>query len=659
MTVANDATKAGGDIATAPTRVTDKACRDRHIDGLRAVALAMVIAAHCGVRGASGGYAGVDVFYVISGFLITRLLLGEQARTGRVDLAAFFARRARRLVPALVIMLLGVLAAGVVLLLPDEQNDLARTTFPSLAFAANFQFAAVAQNYFAPRSVLSPLQHLWTLGVEGQFYLIWPLVIIALGKFAGRWRRGQVDAVAVVVAMLSAASLGLSIVLTVRDPVGSFYLPHTRAWELGCGALLCWIPPLRHGTARVMLPAGLVALALTTMLLRNVASYPSYLAVLPVVGAAMLIMAGARAPDALVARALASAPMVYLGRRSYGFYLWHWPLLAFARINRVGEIGAIDKAVLMVAALLLAMASWRLVEAPIIARRGVARMNNPATIIVAAVALIACVLPALALLGWSARALPAGSIIAQYRAGRMTQARDFPFCPDGRQDAGCVLGTRDANRALLLYGDSHAAQLSAGLDLAARVAGVRIIARTLPSCAPTGFDRLQPATEAVRDACDRFNARVLAELPALRSQAGIVGVIVAGNWGNAASGWGARLDHAVVTMHRAGLRVVLARDTPAQAGNFIRAALLWPTSATGAPLSRVNRQQHAETAMLAMIARQPDTRLWSPLPSLCIDGLCRAVADGKLLYRNPTHLTLFATRLLGPSLVAPLRWAAP
>ncbi len=648
---------AAAPLSRAGQGPAERGARDRHIDGLRAVAVCMVVAAHCGVRGTGGGFVGVDVFYVISGFLITRLLLREQARAGRIDLVAFFARRARRLVPALVVMLLAVLAAGVLLLLPDEQSFLAQASLSSLAFAANVHFVALAQDYFAPRSALSPLQHLWTLGVEAQFYLVWPLIIIAIEKIFGGRRPGRIEPVVLVMALITVASLALSIVLTPRDPVGSFYLLPTRAWELGVGGLLSRTGALPSRWARWMLPPGIAALAVATVMFREVVLYPSYLALLPVAGAAMLIVAGSAAADAAIARALSSAPMVYLGRRSYGFYLWHWPLLAFARIWWAGEVGAVAITLLMVAALGLAIASWHWVEKPIIARHGLAQLSDRTTLVVTVCVLMLFALPAMGLLRWSSRALPPGSIIAQYEIGRPAQKRNFPFCGRDGQGSRCILGKRDAARSLLLYGDSHAAQLSYGLDAAAQSAGVRIVVRTMAACAPTGFDIGQTARRASSGACRRFNAGVLADLPALRRSEGIVGVIVAGDWTHADKGW-EQLDLAVAAMRRLGLRVVIARDTPAQPLNYIRLEAFVGGPRSKLSLSAVNAQRRVETETLARIARREGARLWSPIPALCADGICPVQVGGKLLYRNATHLSVFGSKQLGPALVEPVRWAA-
>ncbi|CAN5490401.1 acyltransferase family protein [soil metagenome] len=618
----------------------------------------MVVAAHCGVRGTGGGFVGVDVFYVISGFLITRLLLREQDRSGRIDLVAFFARRARRLVPALVVMLLAVLVAGFLLLLPDEQSFLAQASLSSLAFAANVHFVALAQDYFAPRSALSPLQHLWTLGVEAQFYLVWPLIIIAVGKVSAGRRLGRVEPIFLALAIITAVSLALSIALTPRDPVGSFYLLPTRAWELGVGGLLSRTGAFPTRWARWMLPPGIAALAVATVLFRGVVLYPSYLALLPVAGAAMLIVGGSAAANTVIARSLSSAPMVFLGRRSYGFYLWHWPLLAFARTWWTGEVGAGAITLLMVTALGLAIASWHWVEKPIIARHGLARLSDRATLLVTVGTLALCALPAMALLRWSNRALPPDSIIAQYSTGRLAQKRDFPFCGRDGQGPRCILGNHDAVRSLLLYGDSHAAQLSYGLDAAAQSAGVRIVVRTMAACAPSGFDIGQTARRASRDACRRFNAGVLADLPALRRSEGIVGVIVAGDWTHSDKGWGDQLELAVAALRRSGLKVVIALDTPAQSLNYIRREVFVSGPGAKLQLSAVNRQRRLEAETLERIARREGVRIWSPIPALCADGICPAQVGGKLLYRNATHLSVFGSKQLGPALVEPVRWAA-
>jgi peptidoglycan/LPS O-acetylase OafA/YrhL len=324
------------------------------IDGLRAIAVMLVLNYHAFPHALPGGFVGVDVFFVISGFLITDIIARELGEK-RFSLLGFYARRIRRIFPALIVVLAAVLVLGWLWMLPAAYAQLGSDVFASAAFLANIALL-LQSGYFEVESAKKPLLHLWSLGIEEQFYLIWPLILLLAARL---WWR-----ILAVAAVLGLASFALNVALIGRDPVATFYLPFTRAFELLAGAALArgWIfggktIPANNWRAAT----GLLLTGLAAGLLDPYRAFPGWWAVLPVAGTVLLLSA----PASWLNRAvLASRPLVGIGLISYPLYLWHWPLLVFANIIKFGELTLLERELIVLASMLLAWATYRLVEMP-------------------------------------------------------------------------------------------------------------------------------------------------------------------------------------------------------------------------------------------------------------------------------------------------------
>ncbi len=347
------------------------------LDGVRGLAVAAVIAFHLGYVWAPGGFLGVDLFFVLSGYLITSLLLTEHARTGRVDLTRFWTRRARRLLPALALVITAVIVMVPASTTPDERGMIRDDTLATLVYGANWRFAATGEAYFAQFPDPSPLRHMWSLAVEEQFYLFWPLVVIGLLALAGRRRaRSQAGPLLLTCA---AGVVGSAFVLAVLyqpggDPSRAYYGTDSRVHQLLVGALLATV--LRRfatrrteSTARAgrwLTPvSALLLVACFATLDSHEGAYYRGGSLLVAVAAAGLVLALEWAPATTLARALSVRPLRYVGQLSYGLYLWHWPVLIW--ISPPGYTGAsigMDAARLAVT-FALASASYHLVEQPI------------------------------------------------------------------------------------------------------------------------------------------------------------------------------------------------------------------------------------------------------------------------------------------------------
>jgi peptidoglycan/LPS O-acetylase OafA/YrhL len=500
------------------------------IQGLRALAVLLVVLAHAGLGFLPGGFVGVDVFFVLSGFLITGLLLAEARANGSVSLIDFYVRRARRILPAATLTLLATDVAALFLLNFLRARDAIHDSLYTAAFTANFRFAARGIDYFAQANPPSPLLHYWSLAVEEQFYLVWPAVLslvlfgVALVRRRRRVGRRQHRRLLLVVVLLTAISLGWSVHLTATLPHAAYFSPFTRAWELGLGAalavgasMLVRLPSL----CRVVMGwAGLLAIALAAVVFSEQTPFPGYAALLPTVGTALAIAAGIpdRHPRLAVGRLLALRPLLIVGDRSYAFYLWHWPVLILADQYMGYELPLTVKLGLLVGAFLLSCVSYALVENPI-RRRARSRAATGAIVGVAAAAVaVTAVLslsaiarqeqrfngptaspspaPVTALVSYrtstgATQALPdvVAAVAAARRGdpipsgltppiGRLRSSPPQYVLPDGCISRGessqttskiCRLGDATSRKMIVLIGDSHAMMwLPAVLELAWR-----------------------------------------------------------------------------------------------------------------------------------------------------------------------------------------------
>lgn len=343
----------------------------KDIEGLRAIAVAVVLLYHFGVPGLDGGFIGVDVFFVISGFLITSLLISERARHGRVSFATFYARRARRLLPISATVLVATAIGSAFLLPAPLLSDTAADIRWAALFAANILFARRGSDYLGAELAPSPLRHYWSLAVEEQFYVIWP-ALIALATLGARRIRLRVGAV---MAVLIGASFVASVLLTSSTPTWAYYGLHTRAWELGLGALLAALAPqfdrVPSGVRAMLGWLGLAGVIVAACTFGTVA-FPGWSATLPVLAAGALLVSGPSTPGS-PAGLLSTPVFTYLGTRSYSLYLWHWPAIILAEAHLGHSLSVVQKVALAVGVFVVAELGFRVIEQPIRSSRGLAK----------------------------------------------------------------------------------------------------------------------------------------------------------------------------------------------------------------------------------------------------------------------------------------------
>jgi peptidoglycan/LPS O-acetylase OafA/YrhL len=323
-----------------------------------------VLAYHAKVPGFSGGYIGVDVFFVVSGFLITSLLMREFDATNKISLTNFYARRVRRLLPASLVVVIGTLVISKIWLEPLRLNDLTQDARAAALFATNIVFAVRESDYLQSALPPSPLQHYWSLGVEEQFYIFFPIVVMVLLKLG----KASKSLLIAGLTMITAVSFAVCVAITPSMPAISFYLLPFRAWELGAGALLALLGSkvnrIKSVNRELFGWVGLVIIIVTSFIYDSKTSFPGYAAGLPVVATLLLILSGDNSKFG-PSRLLELRVFQWLGSRSYSLYLWHWPISIVARSANKAELTAIQIALCMLATLLLAELSFRFVEQPI------------------------------------------------------------------------------------------------------------------------------------------------------------------------------------------------------------------------------------------------------------------------------------------------------
>jgi peptidoglycan/LPS O-acetylase OafA/YrhL len=459
----------------------------KDIDGLRAVAVTTVIAFHAQWTAFPGGFVGVDVFFVISGFLIGAMII-DDVTAERFSLLAFYERRIRRIFPALAAMLLTATVLAYLYLLPIEFKSYARSLLAATFSFSNFYFAANA-GYFMPAASTLPLLHTWSLAIEEQFYLFLPLFVLLVHR---SWRRGLWP----VLLAVTLISLGLSIRSGLQGgQSGDFYMPQLRAWELLLGVLLAWnrLPALPRPWREGATFLGLVLIVVAATCYSDWIPFPGHAALMPCLGAALIIGAG-KSGESWTARALSLPPVIFVGRISYSLYLWHWPIFIFMKLSErfpADQAKTATKLLAIAATAVIATLSWKYIETPF--RSGPWRPRRRKLFLLAGTAaagLAAVALGTVLLQGLPGRFAPAALRLAAqmyydsrsnnyFRAGACFLDRDDKL--SALASNGCL--SRDESKEnYLLIGDSYAAHLWYGLSSA--FDRINVMQATAAGCTP-------------------------------------------------------------------------------------------------------------------------------------------------------------------------------
>ncbi|MFD6160103.1 acyltransferase family protein [Nocardia sp. NPDC060256] len=686
------------------------------VEGLRAVAVLAVVAFHAGVWGVGGGFVGVDVFFVISGFLITGMLWREVAGSGTVRLARFYGGRARRLLPAAGIVLVATAVGAAVLLPPLQARAVLGDGIASALYVGNYRLALTGTDYLAADAPPSPFQHYWSLGVEEQFYLLWPALIIGVAWFVRRRRRtrGGASPVPYLVALsvVAAGSFVVSLNWTRTLPPWAFFALPARAWELALGGVVALSVPLWRrlpesvATVAGWLGLGLIVFACTRLDGRT--PYPGTAALLPVLGAVLIVVAGCGMTRWGVGRALSVDPLRSLGRLSYSWYLWHWPVLLLApRVlgHGLGSVGAVGA---VVTAAGLAMLTLWFVEDPVRFARPLRRSAGlslasggvvTAVAVGAAVALLVFV-PAPVGRGAAAEALtvvaapaaPSAETVDPYDAAvrqltaqvqaavaasadqRAVPSNLSPALADAPGDKAtvfgngcvrswldvgqpeCVSGDPDSTSRVALVGDSHAAMWSPAFEQVAEQRHWRLETMSKVTCPLMELPITSPYLGREYTECVQWRHQILTRLQAEHPKLIVLSMSrrYGGDFGFTTydQAWIDSLSRLTAQLRATGANVLVLGPIPdphttaptCLSDHLDNALACSPTRQVAVDDEGIAAERAAATAGGAQYVDLTEL--------FCTTARCPLIARNNLIYRDDNHLTVTYAKTLTPIVAA-------
>ena len=694
------------------------------IEGLRAVAVLLVVLGHSGLA-VPGGFVGVDVFFVISGFLITQQLLRERATRGRISFRRFYARRARRILPAATVVIGATVLASWAWLSPLRVRVIAWDAVYAAFSAVNLRLAHSGTDYFQAANPPSPLQHYWSLAVEEQFYLVWPLLLtlvtFAAPLLGSRRRRASAPAgqrgaaraagrgngpVALALLAVVAVSLPLSVVVTDRSAPWAYFGGHTRAWELALGALVALGAPAFERMGRALSSQlgwlGLAGIAVAALVFGDATPYPGLAALLPVLGAACVVAGGCAAPRKGAEAILGLPPLRLIGRLSYSWYLWHWPVLRIWPDATGHPLGTGQKLVALGTSLALAALTYLLVENPVrtrplLVRRPELGLGLGAGLVAAAsgLALLVTVVDTVPGTGVGAPPRPLDTAGARPTAVGITSQPRFvgvgtspltplitqsaslrelpaglrPSLEDASDDLGanecrtpirssvppqCVAGDPHGTSTVVLFGDSHANQWFNALDTIAKREHWRLVPYTKGGCPPPYYpDFYLDELKRVYTECYAWRDAVFARIAALRPSLVVIGSEARVEAIKAGPGATTSL---VRGLRQNGAKVVFMEDTPFPGFEVPDCLAQHPSSIDSCMVtiekSKITEEQRNVENAGALAG---GATLVDPLPWLCVRDLCPPVIGDTVVYADGSHLTGTYSTLLAPFLAPALR----
>lgn len=632
----------------------------RDIDGLRALAVIPVVLFHFGFSTFSGGFVGVDVFFVISGFLITSILFREISAQ-RFSFVDFWARRARRILPALSVVLLVTLALGWLLLTAKDFSELGRTVRYQSLFISNILFMR-EDGYFQPASDLKPLLHTWSLAVEEQYYIFFPLLMVVLMRHVRHWR-WMLFAVLLI-------SFGLNIAYIDRKPDFTFFSLPTRAWELLCGAMLAVLPARKHAVrpwlAQSVGAAGLAAVLLAVFTFDRGTVFPGWAALLPVLGATALIWSGGQG-STWAGQLLSARVFVWIGLLSYSFYLWHWPVFVYANAISIDGVQRWEAVGWILLALGLAWLSWRFVELPFREKRLPAGRKHVLVGGLMAMAVLAVTGSVVrSQEGFPQRLTGKALEYAQAREWRAGQMKCMLVTKDKKLDKACLLGgNQEVPATRLVWGDSHAAALMPAIESGARREGRPVWLYSMSACPPI-------LSDDPRQRCKDFNEQTMEQVRRLQ----IKDVVLASNWSlyvygredgdkkvllnardNTAQSearMASAIEARVAAIRATGAQVWLFKEVPLQRKGAISrltslARIGRSAEGLGRPLDEHLARQHFLSGLFdSMSAADPGVHVIDPTPLMCADEVCSIEVNGHSKYKDEDHLSDTGSARLSP-----------
>jgi peptidoglycan/LPS O-acetylase OafA/YrhL len=639
------------------------------IDGLRAVAVLSVLFFHSGVSIFSGGYVGVDVFFVISGYLITTIIVREIANND-FSIAKFYERRFRRILPALTVVITVSLIVGFLLLKPDAVIDLGQSAIATALFSSNMLFY-FESGYFGGAAEMKPLLHTWSLAVEEQYYIFFPLLLILIAKKDTkhylRW-----------LIILGSLSFIAGVILTSIDSSAAFYWIPTRAWELFIGSILALhvIPsPSKRFIREVNTILGIAMIAFGVFLYTPETSFPGFAALLPTIGTALIIHSGSGG-SSFIYKALSLRPIVFVGLISYSLYLWHWPVIVYTNILTIKEPSMSVMILMLALIFILSILSWKYIESPF--RKKIFFKGRQSLLVTSAVVSVAIIVSGMVFIMNDGYPYRLTNNVASIPKEKDHKWHHWASCEKvvNRIKNGqnlCDIGKETESARFILWGDSHARALASGINLSALNMGSRGKIATQSACPP-----LLSIERPNRTSCNEFNQAVL-ELISVTPE--METVILAARWALSTKGTRYKqesgdpvqlldldspsssnlsnvelfeigLMRTIEKLHSLGKKVVLVNPVP-EVGYDVPSALV-VTNITGQDTNTIiaptieeyrKRTEEVESIFHQIKDRLP-IELVAPDIYLCGTSYCKVVIDGVPLYRDDDHLSTFGSEYI-------------
>jgi peptidoglycan/LPS O-acetylase OafA/YrhL len=682
------------------------------IEGLRAFAVAMVVLYHAGAGWLPGGYVGVDVFFVLSGFLITGILFREADQRGVVSISGFYARRARRILPASILVIVATVVASHFLLNYVRARDIYTDARWATGFLANYHFSAVGTDYLQAAAPPSPLQHFWSLAVEEQFYVVWPLAVLLVAKLSPRHRL-RVN-LTVLLSLLTVASIAWSVHDTAASATTAYFSPFTRAWELGVGALLALAAPALLRLPQKIGPwlgcAGAAAVIAAALMYTKQTAFPGYAAALPVLGVAAVVAAGTVKPASGVELVLRLKPLQWIGQLSYSLYLWHWPILIIAA-GYVGHDLSFGMNMLLVgAALLLSFLTFHLLEDPM--RRSprlIAHTSNSLAFGAAAIAasvFVANIFTSVQLTADDKAAVaaqsqqvvafgaaPAAPTVkgkpapvsavaeAVIKAAAVTKLpvginpplsklRDSasPANYDGCQvnsdkvtsPSTCRYGDVSAKRTVVLFGDSHASQWLPALAAAGTAHHFVVVVLTKSLCPFPTMTIFESVLGRTFTECNTWRSWALAKITTMHPDMVVISSTAYGvtlpsspkDQTGVEAAWTAGFAKTIAVLKAATSELVIIGDAPVEAADPGQCLASHASDITQCSNARGTALAADHDALQVKLAKDAHVKYVNVADWFCTPTLCPMVVAGMVTHFDQWHLTAVYSASLTKPLAA-------
>lgn len=681
-------------VAASPERAAlTPSVRRSDIQGMRGLAVLVVVLFHAEIGGFAGGFVGVDVFFVLSGFVITRLLDRELLATGRVDFNRFYVRRIRRLLPASAVLLAGVAVMSAFLLSPlGPQQTAASTGTAASLFSANAYLYVSPAGYFDAPALLNPLLHMWSLAVEEQFYVVFPLLLMVTWRVVARSGRDAASVrlrVAAVFALFAVGSFAVSLAVSyangpflgIQDPAQlAFYASPVRAWEFIAGALLALavtqLDRIPAPVERFVGLFGLVLVLLATFTLDETVPWPGMAALLPVVGTVFMILGGTRGTG-VASMLLSTKPMVWLGDLSYSWYLWHWPAIVFARSLAPGNV------VLMILAAVLSIGpawlSYRLVEEPV---RHADWLRGRRVVLLAAVCILTPIVAFAGLRfgaqkGWGSDNIAAVESLNGLHLDQQNQCGTITVAEPGERCHFEFGSDADSSARIVLIGDSSAGQYSEVMVAASEAVGRPLDIVTRHGCPFAPLDFAPSSFAVCQDFAESSIEQLLADPPAVAVIAtALDGYLresidwrLPGESGDAtdltakSAAWSQAWGQALSDLEAAGTTVIVMAPNPRFDDWFLSGCPMVKLAAdtascgTSAPREELLDARSDALATIVESVEGTQVHILDLFEELCPGEICTTNDGDAFRYRDGVHLSVPGSLELTPTFVAALESA--